>query len=227
MLGMSRASRPAIRTWNAARLLRAACLLMVGLAAPAPAAATTYFWIGPSGGDWNNAANWNPSTGFPNSPDDIAIVNGGTSALEIAIPNNVRPVLRQLRVSGSGLISIVGPTTALSLAPLAGQPAIDYTGTGGLVINTSIALGRPFAIVRAATAASDDHVPTADHRNGRAARHQEAGPRCRPLQLREFLHGSDERRTGSSGLDARPARSPTRRAWRCERARSCTRSKTK
>ncbi len=64
-------------------------------------------------------------------------------------------MLRQLQVNGStGLISIVGANTALSLAPLDGQPAIDYRGTGGLDINTSIALGRPFAIVRAVSAVS-------------------------------------------------------------------------
>ena len=79
MPGMSRASRAAIRAWNAARLLRAACLLMVGLAAPAPAGAEPYSWVGPNGGSWNNPANWNPSTGFPNGPDDIATVDN-TSA---------------------------------------------------------------------------------------------------------------------------------------------------
>jgi autotransporter-associated beta strand protein len=140
---------------TAVTLLRVTvCLLMAGLAAPVPAAATTYFWIGPSDGAWNNTANWNPSTGFPNSSADIAIVNGGASDLEIAIPSNVRPVLRQLRVTGAGLISIVGANTALSLAPLDGEPAIDYTGAGGLVINTSIALGRPFTIMRAGSAVS-------------------------------------------------------------------------
>jgi autotransporter-associated beta strand protein len=155
MPGMSRASRPAICVWNVARLLRAACLLMVSLAAPAPAAATTYFWIGPNGGSWDDKLNWNPSTGFPNSPDDIAVVNGGASILAIFIPNTVRPVLRQLTVNGStGLITIVGPASSLSLTPLPGQPAIDYTGTGGLEINTDIALSRPLTIVRAAGAAS-------------------------------------------------------------------------
>ncbi len=64
-------------------------------------------------------------------------------------------MLRQLQVNGStGLISIVGANTALSLAPLGRQPAIDYRGTRGLDINTSIALGRPFAIVRAVSAVS-------------------------------------------------------------------------
>jgi autotransporter-associated beta strand protein len=134
-------------------MLRAACLLMVGLAAPAEA--TTYTWIGSSGGDWTDKANWNPSTGFPNAEDDVAVVNGSASALAIAIPGSFRPMLRQLKVNGStGLITIFGLTTALRLAPVDGQPAIDYTGTGGLVINTSIVLRRPFAIMRAGTAAS-------------------------------------------------------------------------
>jgi autotransporter-associated beta strand protein len=136
-------------------MLRAACLLMMGLAAPAPAAAAIYTWNGPNGGAWDDAANWLPSTGFPNSQNDVAVVNGGVSAIAIAVPTSVRPVLQRLQVNGAtGPISIVGVNSALSLAPLDGVPAIDYAGTGGLVINTSIALGRPFAIVRTVAAAS-------------------------------------------------------------------------
>jgi autotransporter-associated beta strand protein len=156
MPGMSRASRPVIRAWNAARLLRAACLVMMGLTAPAPAAATTYFWIGSSGGDWADKANWNPSTGFPNGAADIAIVNGGASALVIGIPPTVQPSLQKLTViGGSGLIVFLGVNSSISLSPVDDQPAIEYTGTGGLEFQTRIFFSsRPLNIVRAGTSSS-------------------------------------------------------------------------
>src|SRR5688572_6446895 len=132
-------------------------LLMLGLAAPLPAEAAIYTWNGPSGGAWDDVANWAPAPGFPagipNGPDDTAIVNGGASPLAIAVPITIRPILRQLQINGAtGLISIVGVNSALSLAPLDGQPAVDFTGPGGLVINTGLSLGRPFAIVRTGSA---------------------------------------------------------------------------
>lgn len=37
-----------------------------------PLHAADYTWGAPAGGDWNNAANWNPNSGFPDGPDDTA-----------------------------------------------------------------------------------------------------------------------------------------------------------
>ena len=136
-------------------LLFAITSLVMVLATPVPALATTYFWIGASGGAWNDNANWSPSTGFPNSPDDIATINGSGSNLAIAVPNTVHPIVQRLQINGgAGLISIIGVNSSIDLAPIDGTPAIDYTGTGGLVINTTISLSRALVILRAGSAAS-------------------------------------------------------------------------
>ena len=102
---MAETYNASIRTWNTARLLCAACLLMVGLAAPAPAEATTYTWIGPFGGDWNDNLHWSPSTGFPNSRERHRHRERRREPLAIGVPSSIRPVLQRLQINGStGLI---------------------------------------------------------------------------------------------------------------------------
>ena len=125
-------------------LLAITCLLMMVLAAAAPAAAATYTWNGPNAGAWNDAANWSPSTGFPNSTSDIAIINGGASPLAIAIPSAAGAItIAKLQVnSGAGLISIVGLAASLTLVPADDVPAIVVSGVGGLELNTPVFLAR-------------------------------------------------------------------------------------
>lgn len=61
----------------------AAASLVIGTASSATAAG--FFWIGPANGEWNNAANWSP-TSIPISNDDYAIFNSG-GGTPIAISN--------------------------------------------------------------------------------------------------------------------------------------------
>jgi len=57
-----------------ASALTAVCV--VGMVAPSVATAQST-WIGASGGEWNNSANWNPAT-VPNSTGASALFTGTT-----------------------------------------------------------------------------------------------------------------------------------------------------
>ena len=121
---MSETWSASIRAWNVARLLRAACLLMVGLAAPAPAAATTYTWNGPSGGAWNGPCEL-VGERVADDGDSERLWRQSHRERRRERPRDrdsrapSSPVLQQLQVNGStGLISIVGlPSLALLPAP--------------------------------------------------------------------------------------------------------------
>ena len=67
-------------------------LMLVGLVALVATTIwgdTTYTWVGASGGNWNDAANWSPNTGYPNAAGDVADFSGVTANATVAIPETV------------------------------------------------------------------------------------------------------------------------------------------
>jgi fibronectin-binding autotransporter adhesin len=109
---------PAMRSHLVAPALAAAFVVGLGLAAPAQ-----YTWVGghSSGGDppWNNAANWNPNTSFPNTATATVTFDAGglASSNKVNITGSVQ----------AQSVSFTNPTGAYVLLSSPGQTLSGLT----------------------------------------------------------------------------------------------------
>lgn len=76
-------------------LTRRLMLLLASLCLPQAVSAATYTWVPTASGttyDWNNTANWTPSTAFPNAVDDIVNITNniaGAQTIRLNVPVTV------------------------------------------------------------------------------------------------------------------------------------------
>src|SRR5690606_13588084 len=69
---------------NIGKVLLCANILLAIALASTPIKADTYTWNLNANGNWDNPANWNPNTGFPNAVGDVAnLTNNITGANRI------------------------------------------------------------------------------------------------------------------------------------------------
>lgn len=108
--------------------------------------ATDYTWTGASGNDWNNAANWSPSTGVPSLNDNVIIAAGEQSAsialAEIAVVNSITVQSGDVSLTGAQQLVILGENAitvsggSLTIAnPLALKPAVTVSVQEGAALN--------------------------------------------------------------------------------------------
>ncbi|MBO7688497.1 MAG: hypothetical protein J6V72_19110, partial [Kiritimatiellae bacterium] len=73
-------------------------------------AGTTYTWKGPTSGNavWNNADNWNPSTGIPNAGDTAMFTGEMNVSLTDNIALNDGTLTIQTSISGKTLVHLTG-----------------------------------------------------------------------------------------------------------------------
>ncbi|MGA3065608.1 MAG: PEP-CTERM sorting domain-containing protein [Tepidisphaeraceae bacterium] len=102
---------------------------------PTPAAGTTFYYVGPDGGNWNNAANWsgadggNGGAGIPNNGDD--------AILDPSLPTNIE-FDDNYDIGLDSLILNAPASVTLNISLSSGDMAIDNTSTyGGLYIGKS------------------------------------------------------------------------------------------
>jgi len=104
------------------------------------AGATTYIWVGSSGGVWTTKTNWSPSTGYPGtSSSDVASFTSGTT---VSYSSNL--TIGSITTgynSGAVVISFAGTTPTLSMTSFTlgggGSSVVQLTFTGTGTVNVS------------------------------------------------------------------------------------------
>jgi len=105
------------------------------------AGATTYTWVGSSGGAWTTKTNWSPSSGYPSTSSDIASFNSATTVSYSA--NLTIGSITTGYNSGAVIISFTGttPTLGMTSFTLGGGGSfvvqLTFTGTGTVNVNSS------------------------------------------------------------------------------------------
>ena len=109
----------------------AAAIAVVNCTSGVHAVTVTSTWTGTSSNSWNNPANWNPSTNFPNNG------NGGISDYDVTIPSlatqpalNVTATIDLVSLASSATLSLLG-SSLLSLT------ASASTDNGTIIINSN------------------------------------------------------------------------------------------
>ena len=96
--------------------------------------AASYTWTGPTGADWGNAANWSPSTGYPNGTNDVVLItNNHTLNFSNGITSGVFGYLTNAcPVAGNAVLGASAQTNVfLTAAVTAGSPLISVTNSSG------------------------------------------------------------------------------------------------
>ena len=94
-------------------------------------AGTTYTWKGPTSGNavWNNADNWNPSTGIPNAGDTAKFSGEMNVSLTDNIVLNDGTLIIQTTASGKTLVHLTGV--------ISGSGGIRKTGDGNVYLDNT------------------------------------------------------------------------------------------
>jgi fibronectin-binding autotransporter adhesin len=120
-------NRDIFRGWSAGLL--AVCVAAVVAPTVATAQST---WIGASGGEWNNSANWNPAV-VPNTTG-TAVTFTGTTAVNLTTFN---ATVGSLTYGGTGGSLVVGTTSGtddvVTLAVSSGSPTVSATNSNATI----------------------------------------------------------------------------------------------
>lgn len=110
------------------KVFLALLVLMVGTL---PVTATWYVWQNPAGGAWDDSANWNPATGYPNSAGDVAVFTNlyltSNQVLQVTLPANAVTVGMVRVIGASNMYELIGGRLVLTNA--ASANATIYTAT--------------------------------------------------------------------------------------------------
>lgn len=110
------------------KVFLALLILMVGTL---PATATWYVWQNTAGGAWDDTANWDPATGYPNSVDDVAVFTNlyltSNQVLQVTLPANAVTVAMVRVIGASNMYQLIGGRLVLTNA--ASTNATIYTAT--------------------------------------------------------------------------------------------------
>ncbi len=112
------------------------CLLAAG-----PVAAVDYTWNGsstPVGGQWTNAANWSPGTGYPSQPTDRAIFSSAISNCTLTQPVTIAELRVESSYSGTVSLLLDGAITAGTIVL---QGGILISGTERVTAQNSLQVG--------------------------------------------------------------------------------------
>ena len=98
----------------------------------ASAFAVDYTWNGGTSGEWTTAANWTPSTGYPNDADD-------TAAFASAATVSVGDAVAVKGISAAGELTLTGAEIALGADGIQSSAAfgVDVTVNNGLTISAA------------------------------------------------------------------------------------------
>ena len=114
------------------KLLRHLCLALIACTTIGSSAFGQSTWIGASGGEWNNSANWNPAT-VPNSTG-TAVTFTTTGTVNLTGFNATVGSLTNGGASGSVVLGSTGTTDdVLTLAVSSGNPIVSATNSNATI----------------------------------------------------------------------------------------------
>ena len=125
----------------------------------ATTAATTYYWVGASGGAWGTATNWNTAangTGASRTAatTDILVIDGAgtTAGGTMSISVDSAPTIGQLLITSNTTVSLIGLTSARTIT-IGGSPGNDFVVEAGSTLNLTASGTTPnFAVAIAFSA---------------------------------------------------------------------------
>ena len=132
-------------------------VVLVAAVAAVSAFAEDYVWNGGASGEWTQAANWLPNTGYPDGADDTAAFTP-SAATEVTIGSAV--TVQGITVDGTSALTITGEAITLGSGGLTSTSTAAVGISNNLVIATAatpLAVNGP-ATLAAATPAGPLHL---------------------------------------------------------------------
>ncbi len=127
------------------RVFHSAWQISIGLLLiPICIKATSYNWIGTSGGNWNNTADWSP-TGFPHLQGDEATFD--LTGLQTITVNTTGINVGGITIDGTANCTIAGSTTNfLTFSVPSGTAALNVSNNATNTISSPMTLSSPLSI---------------------------------------------------------------------------------